>query len=609
MPAFTYRTSCLCLGALALTACGGGSDPASPASPTYTVGGTVTGLAGSGLVLQNNGTGNLAVNASGTFSFTAAVPAGGPYNVTVATQPGGPAQTCTVGNGTGTVGSANVTSVGVSCTTNTYTVGGTVTGLSSPGLVLQNNAGSDLTIAGPGAFTFPVALASGATYAVTVKTQPGGGPAQNCTVASASGTITSAAVSSVAVTCTTLTAKFLYTANTGAHNVSAYAINPNTGALTPVPGSPFAADQAPLFMSANRAGTALYVANQGSSSAPPRISAYSINGGTGALTAVPGSPFDLSHPPPANGAAAVGKPLIHPSGAFGYLGIRNSTALYGATIDAAGALAEIPGMPAVGAGQNFSGFDAAGKVLYVPHDSYNGGVAGGISAYTVNWPSGVLTPLASYATGGRRPAAITLTAAGTFLLSANNSSGSVAVFAVDAGTGVLSAVAGSPFSTGTAITPTGVTLHRSRNFVYVSGTSATAANSTIAAFRMDATTGVLTPVTGSPFSTGGTLAAAAVIDPSGKYLYIANDASANIQGFAIDQATGALSVLPGSPVATPAGPAPVVMDPSGRYLYSVNTAADSVSSYAIAPLTGALTLVNTVAAGDMPRFPELVGLQ
>src|SRR6267154_816732 len=53
-----------------------------------------------------------------------------------------------------------------------YTIGGTVSGLSGSGLVLQNNAGNDLALSASGAFTFSTAVATGGAYAVTVKTQP-----------------------------------------------------------------------------------------------------------------------------------------------------------------------------------------------------------------------------------------------------------------------------------------------------------------------------------------------------------------------------------------------------------------------------------------------------
>lgn len=80
----------------------------------YTIGGTVSNLTGSGLVLQNNGGDNLPVSANGSFSFATAVAPGTTYNVTVMTQPSG--QTCTVQNGTGTA-NGNITAVAVNCST------------------------------------------------------------------------------------------------------------------------------------------------------------------------------------------------------------------------------------------------------------------------------------------------------------------------------------------------------------------------------------------------------------------------------------------------------------------------------------------------------------
>ncbi len=116
---------------LFLTACGGGGgDPPPPPPPplTYTIGGTVTGLTSAGLVLQNNGGDNRSITANGSFAFTTSLASGGTYSVTVATQPAG--QTCTVGNGSGTVGGANVTNVVVTCVASTFTVSGTITAAS-----------------------------------------------------------------------------------------------------------------------------------------------------------------------------------------------------------------------------------------------------------------------------------------------------------------------------------------------------------------------------------------------------------------------------------------------------------------------------------------------
>lgn len=81
----------------------------------YTVGGSVNGLAGSGLVLRQNGGDNLAINADGSFTFATPVISGSHYSVTVSALPANPAQTCSVTNGNGTVAGANIDNVIVTC--------------------------------------------------------------------------------------------------------------------------------------------------------------------------------------------------------------------------------------------------------------------------------------------------------------------------------------------------------------------------------------------------------------------------------------------------------------------------------------------------------------
>jgi Putative esterase len=165
---------------------------------SFTVGGTLSGLSGT-VVLNDNGGDALSLTANGAFAFATPVPAGSPYNVTVASAPAG--QTCAVSGGSGTVGSGNVTTVGVTCTTSPptiYSVGGTVSGLSGT-VVLQDNGADSLSLTASGSFAFATKLASGAAYAVTVRTQPTG---QTCAVSGGSGTVGSANVTTVVVTCT-----------------------------------------------------------------------------------------------------------------------------------------------------------------------------------------------------------------------------------------------------------------------------------------------------------------------------------------------------------------------------------------------------------------------
>ena len=79
--------------------------------------GFVTGLAGPGLVLRNNGGDDLAISADGPFTFPTTVATGSPYAVTVASEPSVPVQSCMVSNAAGTAPAQNVTDVLVRCET------------------------------------------------------------------------------------------------------------------------------------------------------------------------------------------------------------------------------------------------------------------------------------------------------------------------------------------------------------------------------------------------------------------------------------------------------------------------------------------------------------
>ena len=170
-----------------------------PPPPTYAVGGSVSGLAGSGLVLQNNGRDDLPLAADGSFRFSKTLGSTAGYLVTVKTQPSNPPQFCTVNQARGVVADAAVSNVKVICSADSYPVGGTITGLVGSGLVLQNNTVDDLAVIANGGFSFPTPVARGAAYAVSLKAQPTR-PVQTCILGNASGTATGA-VTGVTLTC------------------------------------------------------------------------------------------------------------------------------------------------------------------------------------------------------------------------------------------------------------------------------------------------------------------------------------------------------------------------------------------------------------------------
>lgn len=185
-----------------LMACGGGGGddagpppppPPPPALVEHPVGGTVTGLEGT--VVLANGTGSpLTITASG--SYVIRVPQGTPYQIVVRTQPA--RQTCKVENGVGVV-TGPVTNILVTCTTNTYPVSGTVSGLAGTVTLRLNNA-ADLTLTTNGPFRFATSVAQADPYAVTVYAQPVN---QICVVEAGTG-VALPPLPTVRVTCSTV---------------------------------------------------------------------------------------------------------------------------------------------------------------------------------------------------------------------------------------------------------------------------------------------------------------------------------------------------------------------------------------------------------------------
>jgi hypothetical protein len=149
------------------------------ATNAYTVGGTLSGLSGS-VVLQNNAADNLGASASGAFTFATPVATGSAYSVTVLTQP--VLQTCTVTNGSGILGSGNVSNVAVVCTQNATTL----SVLPSSLAIAVNGAPSTLTVTNTGSFlaTNVTATLPGGWSAVTqdASTCASLAPSASCTL-------------------------------------------------------------------------------------------------------------------------------------------------------------------------------------------------------------------------------------------------------------------------------------------------------------------------------------------------------------------------------------------------------------------------------------------
>jgi hypothetical protein len=211
-----------------LSGCGGGGDgdggEALPGKQTtYVIGGTVSGLAGTGLVLSNgNDRANVATN--GAFRFSTELPSGSRYSIGVESHPLG--QRCSIDTADGPVGTTPV-NVTVTCNSSQFTIGGTITGLQGTSLELQNN-GSDtraVETTSPGfpGFSFGRALNTGDAFSVTISRQPSG-PAQICEVSGGTGFVAASDVESVGIACVNA---LTISSTTPAHQASAVDRNAN----------------------------------------------------------------------------------------------------------------------------------------------------------------------------------------------------------------------------------------------------------------------------------------------------------------------------------------------------------------------------------------------
>ncbi|MGR4870308.1 lactonase family protein [Variovorax sp. LARHSF232] len=477
------------------------------ATNSYLVGGTVSGLGGSGLLLQNNGADDLAVAADGSFVFAQPVASGAAYAVTVKTQPGAPAQTCSVSRASGTVSASAVSDLTVMCSTRSFTVSGTVSGLVGSGLALRNNAGDDLAVAANGAFSFSVPVASGADYGVTVKTQPSA--LQVCIARQAFGTVTTGPIASVTVACTVPGIdRFAFTANEGSDTLTRYTVAAD-GQLSNA--TSFAAGDTPQHVSVHPEGKSVYVANILGGT----VTQYSIDA-AGALTRLPEVTANVGSYP-----LFVG---IEPKGRFAY--VVGNGAIHRFGIDATGNLVNGATFPGAVGSRKIS-FDPEGRFAFAPNN-------GSIGVYLLDQATGDPT-LAPASVAQPLLQDIVIEPTGRFAyvdsISGTGGAGTLSAYAINAATGALTLIGSVP----TGVTPFSLTVDPTGRFVYVVNRS----SNSVSAYAIEPRTGALTAVPGQPFATGN-VPDSVTVDRTGRFAYTANQGDNTITFFTIDRATGAL---------------------------------------------------------------------
>jgi 6-phosphogluconolactonase len=146
------------------------------------------------------------------------------------------------------------------------------------------------------------------------------------------------------------------------------------------------------------------------------------------------------------------------------------------------------------------------------------------------------------------------------------------------------------------VVPTAVNVLSSGAYVYVSAydTTVTPHVGYIFGFSVG-TGGVLTALAGSPFS-AGVLPSAITSDAAGKYLYITDYTRGNVLGYTV--ASGQLTPLAGNPFPTGTAPSAIVVDPSFPFAYVANSTDSTVTAYSVN--NGAFTSVGTYTTGLQP---------
>jgi 6-phosphogluconolactonase len=531
----------IALAILVLTACGGGGG-GNISRKTYTVGGTVSGLTGSGLVLRDNGADDLPVSANGTFTFPTPVASGGTYAVSVNVQPANSNQKCVVSNGNGVVGSTAVATVGITCTNLVY-------------LYVANHDSDDVS-------GFSVDENTGALTAV-----PG-----NPLLAGWSGP-QSGAIDP--------TGRFAYFANSASNNASAFSIDSITGELTPVAKRPIVAVPEPVSVSVDPSGKFTYVVSNnpcpnGGYCDGNGIFAYTIDPITGALTPVSGSPFspNVLHPGPFSAAT------VDPNGKFVYM-TAGSNAYAFVINPTTGALSPAVGnLVGTGTGLLTSvAIELRGKFAYIGEQTYFGSLtSNNIYPFTLDSATGALTPVGGSVVAGSF--GVSIDPQGKFLFDG------IDVFAINATTGTLTNVTGSASPAG----PGPATFDPASAFAY-------AANHTgVWAYTVDELTGAYGAVAGSPFPAGGS-PTTVTIEPQGKFAYVTNSSSDTISAYAIDVASGALRPLTHGASGL-GNPAAIAADPGGRIAYVANNRSGRISQYSIQGATGVFgqSPISTAAA-------------
>jgi 6-phosphogluconolactonase (cycloisomerase 2 family) len=413
--------------------------------------------------------------------------------------------------------------------------------------------------------------------------------------------------------------RFLLVSNLATANISVFRIDPRTGRLTEVDGSPFFAGFTPSSLALHPSGRFVYALRV----RDHLIEALKLDPETGRLSRMPGSPYET-------GGQAPLELVFADQGRRAYVinGESNDVARLDVDIRTGalrvrevvktrsspwsfvlvGGKEPLPVCP-----QIFAALGAKGLGRAVISDLpalQPQMAAGAVSAlaigpkqrlvYAIDRATDLLTALRVDDAGrlqrivngqvatGRSPSDVAIDRNGWYVYVTNAGDDTLSVYFIDPDSGRPKPVRGSPFKTGKQ--PEFISLDPAARYAYVVNTG----DDTVSVYRYRSNVTPLVFETvqhGSPFATGKA-PMAVEIDPTGRYAYIANAGSNDISAYRIHHQTGALSALPGSPFkAAGRRPQSLASHPDGQWLYVANHDSADISVFRVETMLGALVRV------------------
>jgi DNA-binding beta-propeller fold protein YncE len=291
--------------------------------------------------------------------------------------------------------------------------------------------------------------------------------------------------------------------------------------------------------------------------------------------------------------------VADPSGKYLYVSDPANGNVDAFAIGAGGGLTAVQGSP-FSAGSFTGGIavDPATKFLYVTLVNTQE-----VAGFAINSNGGLTAVPNSPFPAGNTPFRAIVDPTGTFLYvsNLNDSRGGISAYTIDSTSGALTAIAGSPFSTQANFPgPNGLAIGGGGAFLYVGMSGSANSNNVISAFSIDPSTGKLTQLANSPFPTGNDPQGIAT-DPAGKFLFTANSQDSTVSAFTVDGTTGNLTQAANSPFALQGAPEGLAVDPEGGFLFVANSGNNGLSVFSVSASSG-------VAAITGSPFPTGQGL-